>query len=83
MILKDHKNPKVYHKPLKMTTITPLFPLKEKKVVITLPALTWTSRDWILPSSFSAMHRYVCKNELKIIIILKFTYNMGGKSYRI
>ena len=26
---------------------------------LTVPALTWTSRDWILPSSFSAIQRYV------------------------
>ena len=30
-----------------------------KEETFTLPALTWTSRDWIFPSSFSAMQRYV------------------------
>ena len=30
-----------------------------KKKRFTLPALTWTSRDWIFPSSFSAIQRYV------------------------
>ena len=33
----------------------------KSRKVNTVPALTWTSRDWIFPSSFSAMHQYVWK----------------------